>query len=109
MTPHIFQKTIIIKKNIKEVFHFFSNAANLNKLTPQKLGFKMLTPSPVKMKTGTILDYKIKLNGISFLWRSEITKWDPPNVFEDTQLKGPYKVWIHEHRFVDKGDSTVMT
>jgi ligand-binding SRPBCC domain-containing protein len=82
----------IIRLPIEEVFDFFSNAENLNLLTPGKLNFKILTPLPVKMEKGTLIDYKISIMGIPFKWRTEITDWEPPFRFVDIQLKGPYKV-----------------
>ena len=109
MEPHVLIRNIVIKKNIEQLFDFFSKAENLNSITPPLLGFKIITPLPVEMKKGTIIDYKIKLNGIPFSWRTEITKWDPPFLFEDTQIKGPYKLWIHEHRFDEKEGMTIMT
>lgn len=109
MTPHVLIRNTVIKKNIEQLFDFFSKAENLNSITPPLLGFKIITPLPVEMKKGTIIDYKIKLNGIPFSWRTEITKWDPPFLFEDTQIKGPYKLWIHEHRFDEKEGMTIMT
>ena len=109
MTPHVLIRKTVIKKNIEHLFDFFSKAENLNSITPPLLGFKIITPLPVEMKKGTIIDYKIKLNGIPFSWRTEITKWDPPFLFEDTQIKGPYKIWIHEHRFDEKEGMTIMT
>lgn len=109
MTPHVLIRNIKIKKNIEEVFDFFSKAENLNRITPPELGFKILTPLPVKMNKGTLIDYKIKLNGIPFNWRTQITKWEPPFCFEDTQIKGPYKLWIHEHKFEETDGITRMT
>ena len=108
MTPHVLIRNTVIKKNIEQLFDFFSKAENLNIITPPILGFKIITPLPVEMKKGTIIDYKIKLNGIPFRWRTEITKWDPPCFFEDTQIWGPYKMWIHEHRFEEKDGMTNM-
>ncbi len=99
----------IIHKPIEEVFDFFSKAENLNKLTPPELYFKIITPLPITMKVGTLIDYQLKLTGIPFKWKTKITKWDPPFVFEDTQLKGPYNTWIHEHRFESVGNGTKMT
>ncbi|MGB4852728.1 MAG: SRPBCC family protein, partial [Ignavibacteria bacterium] len=99
----------VLNGSIEEVFDFFSKAENLDKITPPILGFRIITPLPVEMKKGTLIDYKIKLNGIPFNWRTEITKWDPPNCFEDTQLKGPYKMWIHEHKFIERNNKTFMT
>ena len=109
MKTHLAVRKTLIKKNISEVFDFFSKAENLDRLTPSHLGFKIITKLPVEMKVGTLIDYKIKLNGIPFRWQSVISKWEPPYLFEDKQLKGPYKIWIHEHKFEDKGDSTLMT
>lgn len=106
---HTLIRKTLIDKNITDVFAFFGKAENLNRITPPNLGFKIVTDIPVEMKKGTIIEYKIKLNGIPFIWKSEITKWDPPFCFEDTQLKGPYKIWIHEHKFEDKDGSTLMT
>lgn len=109
MKPHVFQKAVVINRNINTVFNFFSNAENLNKITPAMLGFKMITKPPFEMKVGTLIDYQIKLYGIPFRWKSKITKWNPPFMFEDTQIKGPYKIWIHEHRFEERGESTLVT
>lgn len=108
MKPHSLKRKTIIRKNITEVFDFFSRAENLNRITPPTLGFKIIN-LPDEMKKGALIDYKIKLNGIQFSWRTEITKWYPPFYFEDTQIKGPYKVWIHEHKFEEKNGETHMT
>jgi len=102
-------KKTIINKDIKDVFGFFSKAENLNKLTPSFLGFEIVSPLSIKMEEGTIIDYKINLNGFKMNWRSVITKWDPPFCFEDTQVKGPYKIWIHEHKFEVESGTTLMT
>ncbi|MBK8550654.1 MAG: SRPBCC family protein [Ignavibacteria bacterium] len=109
MTPHVLIRNTIIKKNIEDVFEFFSKAENLNRITPPVLGFRIITKLPLEMKKGTLIDYKIKLNGIPFNWRTEITEWKPPFYFEDTQIKGPYKIWIHEHKFERTGNDTRMT
>ena len=109
MKPHILIRETLLNGSMEDVFEFFSKAENLNVITPPVLGFKIITPLPVDMKKGTVIDYKIKLNGIPFDWRTEITKWDPPHCFEDTQIKGPYKVWIHEHKFELRNEKTFMT
>lgn len=99
MKPHVLETTIIIKRPLNEVFDFFSKAENLNLLTPNELEFKILTPIPIEMHPGKIIDYKIKLNGIPFKWKTEISVWDPPYRFVDQQLKGPYVMWHHTHSF----------
>ncbi len=109
MKPHILIRETILNGSIEEVFNFFCKAENLDKITPPILGFRIITPLPVEMKKGTLIDYKIKLNGIPFNWHTEITKWDPPHSFEDTQLKGPYKMWVHEHKFIERNNKTFMT
>jgi len=91
------------------VFDFFCKAENLQKLTPPTLNFKILSELPVEMKKGTLIEYQIKLYGIPVVWKTEITKWNPPFEFEDTQLKGPYKLWRHHHIFKDLGEKTEMT
>jgi ligand-binding SRPBCC domain-containing protein len=98
-----------INKPLKDIFGFFSKAENLERLTPSWLNFKILTPLPIEMKTGTLIDYQITLYGIPLKWKTEITKWDPPTCFVDTQLKGPYSVWIHEHKFEEQNGKTIMT
>ncbi len=93
---------------IEEVFGFFSDAGNLELITPPELKFRIITPLPIKMGKGTLIDYRISLNGIPFKWKTEITEWVPPYRFVDTQLKGPYRVWIHEHTFTASGNHTIV-
>ena len=108
MPSHFHITETIIDKPLQEVFEFFSNAQNLNLLTPPQLQFVILTPFPIAMKKGTLIDYKLKLSGIPFYWKTEIAAWEPPFRFVDKQLKGPYKIWIHEHRFEEKNGKTYM-
>jgi ligand-binding SRPBCC domain-containing protein len=84
-----------------EVFAFFADAANLEKMTPSQLGFTILTPQPIEMKKGALIDYKIKLYGIPMKWKTVIDEYEPEDRFIDVQLKGPYAVWRHTHTFVD--------
>jgi ligand-binding SRPBCC domain-containing protein len=106
MKNHILIKTTIINKPLETVFDFFSKAENLNKLTPPELEFKILSPLPIIMKPGALIDYKIKLNGIPFKWKTEICEWNPPFQFIDQQLTGPYVKWHHTHSFKDLGYGT---
>jgi ligand-binding SRPBCC domain-containing protein len=89
-----------------EVFAFFAAAENLEVLTPHWLGFQILTPLPLALRKGTLLDYRIRLHRIPIRWRTEITAWEPPHRFVDEQLRGPYRLWVHEHTFTEvQGDS----
>jgi hypothetical protein len=108
MQPHTIIRKTIIKRPLEEVFQFFSKAENLNLLTPPELSFKILTPLPIKMQAGTLIDYRIKLNGIPFNWRTEISTWKVNECFVDQQLKGPYKIWHHTHSFTALKEGTLM-
>ncbi len=77
-------------------------------ITPPELQFRITTPMPIVMGQGTLIDYRLKLNGVSFGWRTRIAAWDPPYAFVDEQLKGPYAVWHHTHTFADEGGKTRM-
>jgi len=103
--------TCRIEKPRDEVFAFFAEAHNLQRITPRSVRFRILTEPPIEMKAGAIIDYALKVRGIPIRWRTEITKWNPPFGFTDTQIKGPYHVWEHEHRFeeLDAGTATLMT
>ena len=83
----------------EEIFSFFADPKNLDRLTPPWLHFEILTSKFVEMKVGTLLDYRLRLHGIPIRWQSEISVWEPPHRFIDRQIKGPYRQWVHEHTF----------
>lgn len=93
----------------EEAFAFFSDAHNLERTTPGFLKFRVLTPAPIELREGVLIDYALRVRGVPLRWRSEITVWDPPHRFVDRQVHGPYRRWVHEHRFVslDGGDTLV--
>lgn len=84
-----------------EVFEFFSNALNLETITPPWLNFHVLTPQPIHMHEGTEIEYRLKLHSVPLRWKTRINLWDPPNRFVDEQIRGPYRLWIHEHKFAE--------
>ena len=92
-------KTQVINSSMDNVFDFFSKPENLKAITPEKLSFKILTPTPITMGKGTVIDYTIRLFKIPVHWRTLITKYDPPHEFIDEQMKGPYNFWHHTHKF----------
>jgi len=107
---HLLRAVTVLDHSLATVFPFFAAAENLERITPPELRFRIVTPTPIDIRRGTLIDYRMSLNGIPFGWRTEITEWDPPHAFTDTQLRGPYHTWIHRHVFEDLGDGrTRMT
>ncbi|HYQ46696.1 MAG TPA: SRPBCC family protein [Polyangiaceae bacterium] len=91
-----------------QVFEFFAKAENLERLTPPFLRFAILTPLPIEMKRGRFIEYRIGLGGVPMTWLTEISDWQPPRLFVDEQLRGPYRYWHHTHEFREVGGSTSM-
>ena len=97
-----------IPRPIDEVFAFFSDARNLEAITPPWLSFKILSVSTPQIQEGTEIRYQLGLHGIPVKWLTEIRRWEPPCRFVDVQRKGPYKLWHHTHTFIAHGDRTLM-
>lgn len=95
-----------LPRPLEEVFSFFSNAANLEHITPPWLKFRILSPTPIAMRVGTLIDYRLTVHRIPLRWRSEITEWDPPHAFTDKQRRGPYRTWVHRHSFREERGGT---
>jgi ligand-binding SRPBCC domain-containing protein len=105
---HILRTSFSLPRSIDDVFIFFAEAGNLERITPPELNFHILLPKPAAIAAGTLIDYRLRLFFCSFAWRSEITTWEPPHQFVDRQVKGPYRLWIHTHRFREEGGVTVI-
>lgn len=99
-------RELVVTASRDEVFSFFSDAKNLDRITPPFLRFRVLSPRPIAMQVGTRIEYALRVHGLPLRWTSEITVWDPPCRFVDVQVRGPYRWWHHEHRFEDLGNST---
>jgi ligand-binding SRPBCC domain-containing protein len=96
---HVLERWQRIERPLDEVFPFYADAANLERITPPWLGFEVTTPKPIEMGVGTLIDYRLRLHGIPVSWRTRIEAWDPPHRFVDAQLSGPYLLWHHTHTF----------
>jgi ligand-binding SRPBCC domain-containing protein len=105
---YLLKTSVLITRSIDQVFPFFAAAENLARITPPELGFVIRTTVPVEMRVGALIDYTIKLWGVPLDWRTEITRWEPPYEFEDTQVRGPYAKWVHRHSFIPVGVETLM-
>lgn len=94
-----------------EVFPFFADAGNLEAITPPWLSFQIVTPRPIEMGVGTLIEYRLRLRGLPISWLTRIEVWEPGVRFVDQQLRGPYALWHHTHEFAADagGGGTIMT
>ena len=104
---HLFEDELWLPRPPREVFPFFADARNLEFITPPWLKFEVLTPGRIVMRSGARIDYRLKVHGFPLRWRTEITEWEPPVRFVDTQLRGPYRLWHHTHTFEAKDGGTL--
>ena len=107
MKPSLFSAELWLPRPRTDVFPFFGEARNLENLTPPWVRFEVLTPDPITMGAGTLIDYRIRIHGVPIRWQTEITCWDPPHRFVDVQRRGPYTLWEHTHTFEDKDGGTL--
>lgn len=96
---HRLETDITLDLPLDRVFDFFSDAGNLEAITPPALRFEILTPRPIAMHADTRIDYRLRLYGVPFRWRTRIRVWEPGRRFVDEQESGPFALWVHEHRF----------
>jgi ligand-binding SRPBCC domain-containing protein len=106
MKTFAYSDELVVPAALDEVFPFFADARNLEKLTPEWLRFEVLTDGPIAMAAGTLIDYRIRWRGIPLRWRTEIEVWEPPGRFVDRQIRGPYRLWRHVHLFISREDGT---
>jgi len=102
------ERTQFVPRPREEVFAFFSDAKNLERLTPAFLHFRVHNAGPTAVHAGTLIDYKLKLFGLPLRWQSRIDSFEPGRQFVDIQLRGPYRSWRHLHEFSDAPGGTQM-
>ncbi|MEY2501989.1 MAG: hypothetical protein QOI07_2323 [Verrucomicrobiota bacterium] len=103
-----FRTELWLPRPREEVFAFFADAANLDTITPPWVHFHTVTPAPIEMRPGTLIDHKLRIHGFPIRWRSRITVWEPPERFVDEQVRGPYRLWRHEHVFAERDGGTLV-
>ncbi|UCG13165.1 MAG: SRPBCC family protein [Deltaproteobacteria bacterium] len=105
---HKLKTSVTLPVEIEKTFAFFANASNLETIPPPELRFQILTPQPIEVTEGTEIDYRLCLCGLPLKWRARITNWTPSHRFVDEQIQGPYKQWVHIHRFHGHNGSTTI-
>jgi ligand-binding SRPBCC domain-containing protein len=108
MRVHTLERSQLVPADPDDVFEFFARARNLERLTPPWLRFQVLTPEPIAMREGTLIDYRLRLHRLPIRWHTRIERWVPPRTFVDRQLRGPYRLWHHRHEFTAAPGGTLM-
>jgi ligand-binding SRPBCC domain-containing protein len=103
-----FESELWLPRPRQEVFAFFADAANLDAITPPWVKFQTITPGPIEMRAGTLIDHRLRIRGFPIRWRTKITAWEPPARFVDEQIRGPYRLWVHEHLFEERDGGTLV-
>ena len=108
MRIHVLERAQRVELPPELAFDFYGDADNLEPLTPPWLRFEVTTPMPIEMGAGTLLDYRLRLHGVPVRWRTRIETWERPHGFVDTQVRGPYSLWEHTHRFESDGEGATV-
>jgi ligand-binding SRPBCC domain-containing protein len=105
---HTLDRSQVLPGTPEEVFPFFADALNLEAITPPILRFEVITPTPIELGVGTIIQYRLRFRGVPVSWLTSIQAWDPPHRFVDVQVRGPYALWHHTHTFEPHPEGTLM-
>ena len=98
-TGYLLRSRQWVSARTEECFEFFADARNLEVLTPDFLRFRIVSPLPIEMRAGALIEYRLRMGGVPLRWLTRIDDWQPGRAFTDVQLRGPYAEWIHSHRF----------
>lgn len=108
MKVHKLEREQFLPHPVEQVFPFFADARNLERITPPLLGFRVLGEEPIEMRAGALIQYKLRVHGLPVDWLTRIEEWEPNTRFVDNQLVGPYRLWHHTHTFEERGGGTLM-
>lgn len=95
----LYETEQFVPGKIDGLFEFFSDARNLQKITPPMLDFHIVGDVPKPIHENALINYKLKIRGVPIRWQTRIAQWNPPHSFVDTQEEGPYGFWHHTHTF----------
>jgi ligand-binding SRPBCC domain-containing protein len=102
--------TQFLPMSVENAWKFFSNPANLSKITPREMNFIIMSQIPEQIYPGMIITYKVSpVFSIPVKWVTEITQVKEPFYFVDDQRSGPYAIWHHEHHFEVVENGVMMT
>jgi ligand-binding SRPBCC domain-containing protein len=105
---YVLERAQVLPGYPNEVFAFFSDAFNLEAITPPWLRFRIVTPRPIEMAEGTLIEYCLELHRLPVRWLTRIETWEPGRRFVDVQVRGPYRLWHHTHTFEPSGEGTLV-
>jgi ligand-binding SRPBCC domain-containing protein len=105
---YVLRRRQILPASPADVFPFFADAQNLERITPPWLRFEVLTPEPIAMRTGTVVQYRLRLHGLPLRWTARIEDWQEGRAFVDRQIRGPYRLWHHRHEFEPHPGGTLV-
>lgn len=108
MREHLLERSQRVEVPAERAFGFYTDALNLEPMTPPWLHFEVTTPGEIEMRAGALLDYRLRLHGWPIRWQTRIETWEPPHRFVDTQRKGPYALWEHTHTFEPDGEGATL-
>jgi ligand-binding SRPBCC domain-containing protein len=101
MADYVLERRCWLPRPRPQVFAFFADPRNLAELSPPGAAPRWLEPPPAVLDAGALLDFRVRVLGISTRWRVMIREYDPPYRFVDVQLRGPFARWEHRHRFLE--------
>jgi ligand-binding SRPBCC domain-containing protein len=108
MREHLLERTQLVEAPRETVFPFFADALNLESITPPWLNFRVITPGPIEMGVGALIEYRLSLHRVPVRWLTRIEDWQPGRSFVDAQVRGPYRLWHHTHTFEDAPAGTLV-